>query len=230
RESPSMIVFRHRPIAGSDPRSLTVDVVRYTPQAVIVANVEEARYRALASEDGRLLVEARYAIRNNQRSFLKAVLPAGSTLWSAEVAGRSIQPGLAADGSVLLPLEKGRAGEQAPTFLVVLVYVQRVDAWTDKSRPRLALPALDLPVSRTGVELHYSPRFRVDAIGGTFRADQDRGPSAEAFLDSRANLRVEMGKDRASDGLQALADKFRNESGGRIVTGTLPVHVAFPEF
>src|SRR5262249_57464159 len=41
---------------------------------------------------------------------------------------------------------------------------------------------------------------------------------------------VEMGKDSASDGLQALADKFRNESGGRIVAGTLPVHVAFPEF
>jgi hypothetical protein len=37
--------------------------VRYTPQAVPVGNVEEARYRALAGEDGRLLVQARYAVR-----------------------------------------------------------------------------------------------------------------------------------------------------------------------
>src|SRR5262245_21953294 len=78
RESPSMIGFRLRPLMGSDPRLLTVTVIRYTPQAVLVANVEEARYRVLASEDGRLLVEARYAVRNNQRSFLKVVMPAGS--------------------------------------------------------------------------------------------------------------------------------------------------------
>src|SRR5947207_4504572 len=104
RDSPSMIGFRHRPIAGADPRSLTVDIVRYTPQAVVIANVEEARYRALVSEDGRLLVEARFAVRNNQRSFLKASLPDGASPWSAEVAARPIRPGFAAQGAVLLPL------------------------------------------------------------------------------------------------------------------------------
>src|SRR4029453_16864251 len=115
RESPSMIAFRSRPLEGTDARSLTVGVVRYTPQAVFIANVEEARYRALAVEDGRLLVEARYAIRNNQRSFLKATLPAGSTVWSARVGGRPIRPGVAEADAVLLPLEKGRRGEEAPT-------------------------------------------------------------------------------------------------------------------
>ena len=107
-----------RPIAGAEPRSLTVNVVRYTPQAVLIANVEEARYRALAAEDGRLLVEARYAVRNNQRSFLKVVLPAGAILWSAEVAGRPVRPAVAEAGSILLPLEKSRAGDEAPTFAV----------------------------------------------------------------------------------------------------------------
>src|SRR3979409_1465244 len=101
RESPSMIAFRFRPLPGIDARSLTVTVVRYTPQAVLIANVEEARYRALASEDGRLLVEARYAVRNNQRSFLKVTMPAGSTLWSAEVAGRPIRPAVAEADAVL---------------------------------------------------------------------------------------------------------------------------------
>jgi hypothetical protein len=117
RESPSMIAFRLRPIAGTEARTLTVAVVRYTPQAVAIANIEEARYRTLASEDGRLLVEARYAIRNNQRSFLKATLPAGSIVWSAQVGGRPIRPGVADVNGVLLPLEKGRAGEEAPTFV-----------------------------------------------------------------------------------------------------------------
>ena len=75
RESPSMLAFRLRPLAGTEPRSLAVTVARYTPQAVLIANVEEARYRVLTSEDGQMLVHARYAIRNNQRSFLKVSLP-----------------------------------------------------------------------------------------------------------------------------------------------------------
>ena len=234
RESPSMIAFRLRALTGTEARSLTVRVVRYTPQAVLIANVEEARYRALASEDGRLLVEARYAVRNNQRSFLKVTMPEGSTLWSAEVAGRPIRPAVAETGAVLLPLEKGRAGEEAPTFVVALVYFQGGErvAWLDKGRARLDLPALDLPVSRTGVELHYSPRFRVDLQPGSFRAETDPGPFAEALRQSKPPAIADKKDrdDRAAAGLQALVDRFRNETGGRTVVGSLPVHVAFPTF
>lgn len=232
RESPSMIGFRLRPLAGSDARSLTVTVIRYTPQAVLVANVEEARYRILASEDGRLLVEARYAVRNNQRSFLKVAMPSGSTLWSATVAGRPIRPGVAEQDAVLLPLEKGRAGEDAPTFVVELVYLQAIDSWADKGRARLGLPALDVPVSRTGLELHYSPRFRVDLQPGVFHVEDDPGPFAEALRQHAAPFAV-TGKERdprGAAGLQALVDRFRAESGGRTVVGALPVHVTFPVF
>jgi hypothetical protein len=235
RESPSMIAFRLRPLAGTEARSLTVKVVRYTPQAVLIANVEEARYRALVSEDGRLLVEARYAVRNNQRSFLKVTLPAGSTLWSAEVAGRPIRPAVAETDAVLLPLEKGRAGEEAPTFVVALVYFQGGSApvaWLDKGRARLDLPALDLPVSRTGVEVHYSPRFRVEPHVGSFRVEADPGLFAEALRQGTPPIATAKGDrdNRAAAGLQALVDRFRNETGGRTVIGSLPVHVAFPTF
>ena len=229
RESPSMVGFRHRPAAGTDARSLSVSVVRYTPQAVSIANIEEARYRALVSEDGSLLVEARYAVRNNQRSFLKATLPPGATLWSAAIAGRPVRPGAADATAVLLPLEKSRAGQEAPTFVVELVYLQHVDPWKDKSRPRVELPALDLPISRTGFELRYSPRYRVEPQAGAFRVDVDPGPFAPALRAPMSTVTKDLksGDERAS-GLQALADKFRKEAGGRTVIGSLPVHVIFP--
>jgi hypothetical protein len=235
RESPSMVAFRMRPLAGTDARSLMVKVVRYTPQAVLIANVEEARYRTLASQDGKLLVEGRYAVRNNQRSFLKVVLPAGAILWSAEVAGRPVRPALAEAGSILLPLEKGRAGDDAPTFVVGLVYLQgERAAWLEKGRARVDLPSLDLPISRTGVELFYSPRFHIEAQPGTFRVEADPGPLAEALRQSPAAAPVVADKkvqgDRAAAGLQTLVDRFRSESGGRSVVGSLPVHVAFPAF
>jgi len=233
RESPSMVAYRLRPLPGNEVRSLTVTVVRYTPQAVLIANVEEARYRALASEDGSLLVEARYAVRNNQRSFLKVTMPSGSTLWSAKVSDRPIRPGVAERDAVLLPLEKGRPGEEAPTFVVDLVYLQHVDRWMSKGRAHVDLPALDLPVSRTGLELHYSPRYRVELQPGAFRPEDDPGPFAEALR--RAPTAIVYGKAPVTDAgsmlrMQALVDRFRAESGGRTVAGALPVNVTFPRF
>jgi hypothetical protein len=231
RHTPSMIAFRRRPLPAGEPRTLTVNVVRYAPHAVLIANVEEARYRALASEDGRLLVHARYAVRNNQRSFLKVTMPAGSTVWSAEVAGRPTTPGVADAQSVLLPLEKGRAGEQAPSFVVEIMYLQRIDAWLDRERARIDLPALDLPVSRTALELHHSPRFHVEPHPGAFRLDNDAGPFADVLRQAMPPVVPSPAASSAqAPGLQALVDRFRVEPGGRTVVGALPIDISFPTF
>jgi hypothetical protein len=241
RESPSMIAFRLRPLAGTEERTLSVAVVRYTPQAVLVANVEEARYRALASDDGHILVEARYAVRNNQRSFLKVTLPANATLWSAAVANRPVRPGVAERDALLLPLIKGRAGEEAPTFVVSLIYLQSAAAWPTNGRVTLALPALDLPVSRTGLALHHSPHVAVRPQPGAFRMETDNGPSAEALRLPTANLGSEAAvtlnshtgvspNDGAatSPALQSLVDRYQRDNASRTVIGTLPVSAAFP--
>lgn len=230
RESPSMVAFRYRAQEGRAPRSLTLNVERYTPQAVLIANVEEARYDALVGEEGKTLVRARYAIRNNQRAFVGVVLPADASLWSASVAGRPIRPGVSPTGALLLPLEKGRAGEEAPAFAVELTYVQRTAGWDEKGRTTLTLPAIDLPVSRTGVVLHHSPRFRVTLEPGAFTVETDPGPFT-------ATLREEDGPPIA--GLPApppppapaedLVAQFQQDAAGRPVPGSLPVRIPFPQ-
>ncbi|MEP6962923.1 MAG: hypothetical protein ABI995_12650, partial [Acidobacteriota bacterium] len=68
RESPSLAAFRIRP--GTAVRSLNLNVARYAQQAVLTANIEEARYRVLLTAEGKTLVQARYAVRNNQRNFV----------------------------------------------------------------------------------------------------------------------------------------------------------------
>jgi hypothetical protein len=230
RESPSMAAFQFTPAAGSAARALTVTVSRYTPQAVLVANVEEARYDGLLAEDGKLLVRARYAVRNNQRSFLAVVLPAQASLWSASLAGRPVRPGLTADGALLLPLQKGRSGEEAPLFLVELVYIQRGTAWTDKGETRLELPATDLPVSRSGLTLHYSPRYAVDAHPGAFRVTTDPGAwVGDVRIESvgMAGLKSADASARDEKDLQALMDRYKKESG-RTRQGAVPIAIDVP--
>src|SRR5882762_6093091 len=181
RQSPSLAAFRFRNGDGKLTRSLSLNVARYTPQAVLMANVSEARYQVLISNEGKSLVQARYAVRNNQRNFLKITLPPGATLWSASLAGKAVRPGQSPDGSLLLPLDKARAGEEAPEFAVEVVYLSRGTAWNDKGQFKLALPALDLPVSRTALLVYHPPLFKVTPELGAFRMEPYENPISSAL-------------------------------------------------
>ena len=181
RQSPSLAAFRFRAGDAKLSRSLSLNVARYTPQAVLMANVSEARYQVLITSEGKTLVQARYAVRNNQRNFLKITLPQGATLWSASLAGKAVRPGQSPDGSLLLPLDKARAGEDAPEFSVEVVYLSRGTAWNDKGEFKLALPALDLPVSRTGLLVYHPPLFKVTPQLGAFRTEPYANPISSAL-------------------------------------------------
>ena len=137
-----------------------------------------ATARSLA-EDGRLLVEARYAVRNNQRSFLKVSLPPGAQLWTPQFRAGRFVPVSPRQDAVLLPLEKGRAGEAAPTFVVEIdlpaaASVDRQGVGPDRSA------VIDLPVSRTGFSC--STRRAFASRSSPARSDRRRPrPFAEAF-------------------------------------------------
>jgi hypothetical protein len=243
RQSPSMVAFRYHPGDAKAPRSLNVNVARYAQQAVLMANIDEARYQALMTNEGKTLVQARYAIRNNQRNFLKITLPAGATLWSATLAGKPVRPGQAPDGSLLLPLEKSRAGDEAPVFALEMFYLTREAAWGERGRAHLALPALDLPVSRTGLLLYHSPQFRLTAEPGRFRTEPYENPFSPALNlgFASASDQPENGRNSGSlvEGLDRkerrqadnkTLDDFRAKSMGGHGAKVLPITVSFPAF
>ena len=190
RQSPALIAFRARPGDAKSQRSLHIAVARYAQQAVLMANVEEARYRVLLTKDGKSLVESRYAVRNNQRNFVKITLPPGATLWSASLSGKPVRPGSAPDGSLLLPLAKSRAGEDASEFALEIVYLLPGASWTDKGRLKLSLPALDLPVSRTGLQVFFPPLFRLSSEPGSFHAESYVNPMSSVLVASVAEPAV----------------------------------------
>ena len=254
RQSPALVAFRARSGEAGATRSLSVNVARYDQQAVLMANIEEARYQVLMSADGKELVQARYAVRNNQRNFVKVTLPAGATVWSVSLAGRPVRPGQAPDGSLLLPLEKSRGGDDAPAFAIEILYLAKAATWNDKGQEKVTLPALDLPISRTGLLLYYPPLFKVSAEPGMFRTQQYVNPTSAALepissgaggvfsaatpaaspkqydrLEEMAKLESRDAKEK-KDATQALLDSFKAKSLAGRVTGILPINVAFPAF
>jgi hypothetical protein len=245
RQSPALVAFRARSGEAGTTRSLSVNVARYDQQAVLMANIEEARYQVLMSADGKELVQARYAVRNNQRNFVKVTLPAGATVWSVSLAGRPVRPGQSPDGSLLLPLEKSHGGDDAPAFAIEILYLAKAAAWNDKGQEKVTLPALDLPISRTGLLLYYPPLFKVSAEPGIFRTQQyvnptsavlepqisaaPAGPKPYDRLEQYAQLQS-MDAKAKKDATQALLDTFKAKSLAGKVTGILPINVAFPAF
>ena len=257
-QSPSLAAFRFRAGDAKLLRSLSLNVARYTPQAVLMANVSEARYQVLVSREGKTLVQARYAVRNNQRNFLKITLPPGATLWSASLEGKTVRPGQSSDGSLLLPLDKSRAGEEAPEFAIEVVYLSRGSTWNDKGEFKLALPALDLPVSRTGLLVYHPPLFKVTPEPGAFRTEPYEHALSSALNQPSSALGTGAGggfgagklsatmspsagapqpdvdgKDeskRSQAATEAMLDKFRADSGAGKRAGILPIHVSFPAF
>ena len=213
RQSPSLAAFRLRAGDANQPRALTLDIARYGEQAVLLANVEEARYRVLLTREGKTLVEARYAIRNNQRNFVKITLPPGAALWSAALSGQPVRPGQSPDGSLLLPLEKSKASEDAPEFSVEIVYLSPSAAWADKGKAHLALPALDLPISRTGLQVYYPPLFKVTSDPGSFRAETYAAPLSPVLNASGDGLSLveSMGMASRTDRLSSTG--FGNGAG-----------------
>ena len=255
RQSPALVAFRARSGEAGATRTLSINVARYDQQAVLMANIEEARYQVLMSADGKELVQARYAVRNNQRNFVKVTLPAGATVWSVTLAGRPVRPGQSPDGSLLLPLEKSRGGDDAPAFAVEILYLTKAPAWNDKGQEKVTLPALDLPISRTGLLLYYPPLFRVSAEPGTFRTQEYVNPTSAALqptiggviaavpsaapapaspkevdrLEQFAKLQGSDDKEK-KDATRSLLDEYRSKSLAGKVTGILPINVSFPAF
>lgn len=225
RQSPSLMAFRYR--NGTVDPSLSVDVARYTQQAVLTANIEEARYRVLMTAGGKTLVEARYAVRNNQRNFMRVSLPAGATLWSGTLAGRAVQPGKGPDGSLLFPLMKSPAGEDTPVFAVEAVYLIEEPAWAEKGHAAIPLPAVDLPVSRTGLMLYHPPQERLTADAGAFRVQPFEPPVSPA-------LRGQAAANAAPPVLtpspaQALVDRYRARRDARRPAQRVGLQIGFPD-
>ena len=221
RLSPAIVAFRYRgdqPDAA--PRAFALTLTRYAPQEVLLAAVDEARYRALVSEDGKALVEGRLAVRNNQRSFLALTLPGGATLWSVAVDGRPVRPGTGPKGE--RPACRCRSAAPAAMrarVIVGLMYADKAAAWGPSGDWRLTLPAIDLPVQQMGLTVKHSPRYRLTPLPSDFHAQANEPPLSEAAAARRRAGRARRGgwgRAGASHRQHGAQDSLRaaNRPGG----------------
>jgi len=107
--------------------------------AVQVAVIDEAQITTLITNQGISTTLAQFAVRNNERQFLRVSLRDGAEVLGARVAGRAVKPSRDGDTrDVLLPLRK--TGPNGRAFLVELVYSEHYPE-PEAGRLKLALEA-----------------------------------------------------------------------------------------
>jgi hypothetical protein len=89
-------------------------------------------------------------------------------------------------------------------------------------------PALDLPVSRTGVEVYHPPLYRVTPETGPFRVQPFAAPVSAALLNEAVSVPLVLSMNAANSPAQALADGYRARRDARRPAESAPLRVEFP--
>lgn len=180
---PVLSAFRYQRPAESAAPILGVAVKRFADAGVLAAAADRATATTLITSEGRALTEVQLEIRNRSQAFLKVDLPAGATIVSVELAGRSAKPASDQDG-IRIPLMRAGLSMTAP-YTVSFVYVHAGTPFQKKGDIEMSLPKMDVPIGIVQWELFVPDQYRASAIDGNV-IDARRFPamtrvSGEAF-------------------------------------------------
>ncbi|HUJ70987.1 MAG TPA: hypothetical protein VLZ30_02005, partial [Verrucomicrobiae bacterium] len=157
---------------------LALTARRFDEAEVLQALADNVRLTTVVAEDGQMMTEATFAVRNNGRQYLEITLPNGAEVWSAFVAGSPVRPSLR-EGRLLLPLERAGADEAAIQVQVTYVSSQRFPARS--GRIALESPAVDVPMKNAQWELYLPPDYDYRGFAGTMMHEVGGAPVQQAF-------------------------------------------------
>ena len=146
--------------------ALALDVTRYQEVAVLDAVADRTQLTSVVSEEGQMVTQASFMVKNNDKQYQKFRLPAGATLWGCYVNGEPVKGEL--DGDWLaVSLPRGANRDQA--FGVDIVYAQKFGAFQASALPRnmaLVAPKTDVPNTYAEWEMYVPPTRRLSGFGG----------------------------------------------------------------
>ena len=151
---------------------------RFDEVAVLQALADNVRLATVVAEDGQMMTEATFAVRNNGRQYLEVALPQGAEVWSAFVAGSPVRPSVR-EGRLLLPLE--RAGADEAAIQVQVTYVSSRKFPSRRGRIELESPAVDIPLKNAQWELYLPPDYDYSGFAGTMIHETGGAPVEQAF-------------------------------------------------
>ncbi len=149
--------FRH---TGLTAASLDLDLFRFTPVEAPSVVVDVADHLVAATEEGRVLIRTRLAVRNERASHLRIHLPPGAQLLGISVNNRPIRAARAKGGARLVPLPRSvETMDGMLTFPVVIAVLGQEDRWRRRGARKMELVGVDAPVNVSRTTVHLPPGY-----------------------------------------------------------------------
>ncbi len=169
---PVLLAYRY---PAGEPYDLSVEVVRHELLGVLDAVADHTQLTTVLTDNGQMLTQASFMVKNNDKQFQRFTLPHGAEFWSCYVANQPVKA--ERDGDALLaPLPRGANRDQA--FAVDIVYAQNLDgkkaaaddtaglkSWWPRSL-KLDAPKTDVQTTYAEWELYVPATHTLSGFGG----------------------------------------------------------------
>ncbi len=144
---------------------LGVDVTRFDELPVLDAASDRTQLTTVLTEEGQMLSQASFMVKNNDRQFQTFTLPDGADFWGCYVDGQPAKPEKNGT-SLLVPLPRHANRDEA--FAVDIVYAQKIPslkALTPHAMS-LAAPLTDMQTTYAEWELYAPTSQHLGRFGG----------------------------------------------------------------
>ena len=149
------------------PPRASVSIYRVNPAQGPATLVDVAQYTLATSQEGRVLIRAHYAVRNDRGAFLRLTPPPCSTeavcerftVLGARVGEQTAK--LSRDGDAwLIPLARSVETLQGLlTFPVEVTLIGETAPWKGRQMRGVDLPSLDAPIAVSRATVHLPPAY-----------------------------------------------------------------------
>lgn len=131
------------------PYSILLDIKKHDKIGVPVATINSASVVTLFTEDGKMVTQLVYQVRNSAKQFLEIQLPENAEVWSVFVDNKPIESSINSSGKLLVPLIRSRQeNNRLNTFPVKVVYNLVNDGFLIFGLQESDLPAVDHLISQ----------------------------------------------------------------------------------
>jgi len=184
---PLLLAYKY---TGSDYRH-TAQVTRFEEVHGLDAVADRIELTTVLTEEGQLLTQSSFMVKNNEKQFQKFKLPKGAEFWSSYVNGQPAKPERDGDW-LLVPLPREANRDQA--FAVDIVYAQTNNLSRSLFPTRLMLvaPLTDIPNTYAEWQLFAPVSQRLSGFDGSMTVARgttyDLKDAWDRFLQFYGNL------------------------------------------
>ena len=155
------------------PYQMVLDIQKHKELPVVTTVIDNASGVTLFTEDGKIVHQLTYTVRNAWKQFMELSLPKEAQLWGTFVNGQPVKPSNNESGKLLIPLNRSQSSDEGLTsFNVELIFFEKAEkfGWFGWKKNSFSIP--DLMMSRVLWSIYLPFDYTFVKFGGTMEKEK----------------------------------------------------------